>query len=206
MTKRKMVVAALLTALALVMAPIGTAQAGSVATAVFVGKAIVGTPLCFPALCPKPAGPVTWSFSAGPNFPSGNAAPSLCVGASASLPTKAGKSLAVGTCDIVASGTLTGIVPGVVGPWCGHSVGSGTGTITYTKTKTYSTSISWISAGSFILLTGTASKGGQSGPLAVVVDATGDRVNKGADGSCLAPGATAFIVVGIAAGAGIGTK
>lgn len=121
----------------------------------------------------------------------------------------------MGTCDIVADGTLTGLVPGVIGPWCGQSVGTSAAgapdTITYTDiltgaTKAYTTSVAWVSAGSVVLLTGTASKGGQGGPLAALAAATGNPFNFPPPTSCLPPGATEFIVVGVAAGTALGTK
>lgn len=189
MSRKRLICLAALMAIAVMVAPMQPASANGGGVAVFAGNASLSGPICYPTLCPAFKG-VTRGFT----FTS-----LACVGASVS----AKKTQVSGpTCAVNANGTLG---PGLLGngPWCGHSAGSFGGSLTYTTVapKTYTFNAGWISAGSVLVITGTISKGAQSGPFASVVVAVPNPLA----GSCTT-GATQFLAAGAAAGVGIGSK
>ena len=176
------------------------ANANSVGVAVFTGKAKLAAPIAYPTLGVNKGATIGFTAWAGKKAKAGDPTPSVCLSAKVETADKAGKATVDAdlSCGLNASGTVR---PGPAGgPWCGHSAGTfaatftANGAINGSNDQTISLGNgSWISAGSLLVITGTATSGTQTGPFVAVVVAVPNAL-KG--GSCT--GATNFLIAGVA--------
>lgn len=182
MMKSKTIRRLLVAAVTLGALVIGTpsAQATTTGSVNFVGTATLGSGFGYPdptggTLTPPLFAPKTTTYSFNSSV--------ACTDASAGKIQQAGAA-----CSISVSGSVTGN--------CGKSTGTGgTGTFTDSSGNSYAlSSVGWTtSAGGTLVVTGTATKGTQTGSLTGAVTAVPTV------GSCAAGTATGFSVQGSAA-------
>lgn len=176
--RRGLVAVAIISALAVVVLPIGPASAhlGN-GVAAFTGTAATSSPgvwapvspFCGSLVCPDGDPTINWSFTS-----------------STDAVVHPGSPAGLGSKRVTGSGTLVG--------WCGRSVGQGTTFLKNPITVSHQFNIKWQSAGTFLVLTDTVAPG----RLVALVNARAAG-STATNVKCVHSIATAFTVVGVAA-------